>query len=185
MMFDIDESVAKLFYYDQYKPQELHESKEEAVARISLEQTNASGITELCRGAVMDSRAFEPCGYSMNAVLFRSYSTIHITPESGSSYASFETNQKVSSYKSLIANVIRTFRPRRFVMTLMADEGGIHKIKENPLLGDGRVCAGGLEYKRSSQASIKVEDDCNCLMGNWVVTNRRVSKTRERGLSVS
>jgi hypothetical protein len=24
-------------------------------------------------------------------------------------------------------------------------------------------------YKRSTLASIKVEDDCNCLMGNWVL----------------
>ena len=41
------------------------------------------------------------------------------------SYASFETNQPLGSYGSLINNVVRTFRPRRFVLTLMADEGGV------------------------------------------------------------
>lgn len=192
MMFDMEEQVTELFYYDHYDTTREGETKEEQVHRISREQTASSGINALCPGAVIDSRAFEPCGYSMNAILFRSYSTIHITPESGSSYASFETNQKVGSYKSLISNVIRTFRPKRFVMTLMADEGGLKQVKENPLTDaavDAKIVVpvtpslssstanGGsgklppLVYKRSSTASIKVEGDCCCLMGNWVLEN--------------
>ena len=133
MMFDIDEEVGSMFYYNDYQTSK-DETKEEETNRISREQTSKSGIDALCPGAIIDPRAFEPCGYSMNAILFRSYSTIHITPEHGSSYVSFETNQKVASYKSLINNVIRTFRPKRFVMTLMADEGGLKQMKENPLL---------------------------------------------------
>ena len=150
----------------------------------------------------------------MNAILFRSYSTMHITPESGSSYASFETNQKLTSYKSLISNVVRTFRPKRFVMTLMADEGGMKQMKENPM-EDAKIsvpkgvsdCGAKTEpvfYKRSSLASIQVEDDCCCLMANWVLDHRRMSSAggkaaqhnrvlsenqvlppRERGMSVS
>jgi len=190
MMFDIDENVAQFFQYDQYERGVVEgETKEEEVKRISVEQTIESGIKDLCPGAIIDSRAFEPCGYSMNAVLFRSYSTIHITPESGSSYASFETNQKVGSYKALISNVIRTFRPQRFVMTLMADEGGLKQVKDNPLAdaaADSKIVvpAGkapdtgsavrrasyskySVTYKRSSLASIKVEEDCCCMMGTW------------------
>ena len=118
---------------------------------------------------------------TMNAILFRSYSTIHITPESGSSYVSFETNQKVASYKSLISNVIRTFRPKRFVMTLMADEAGLEQVKENPFGSHSQIIVPAPEkvtkatgnkqmlYKRSTLASIKVEDDCCCMMGNWVL----------------
>jgi S-adenosylmethionine decarboxylase len=215
MMFDIDESVAKLFYYDEYEKRE-GESKEEETQRISMEQTVDSGIKDLCPGAIIDSRAFEPCGYSMNAVLFRSYSTIHITPESGSSYASFETNQKVSSYKSLISNVIRTFRPKRFVMTLLADEGGLRQVKDNPLsenssaakitvpasVSSKNVMTGGsratfsnkhsFNYKRSSVASIKVEEDCCCLMGNWVLEKPNtvmeaveLRRIKKRGISIS
>merc|ERR1712232_1079897 len=145
--------------------------------RISEEQTVASGINALCPGSIIDAQAFEPCGYSMNAILFRSYSTIHITPEKGSSYASFETNQKLTSYKALISNVIRTFRPKRFVMTMMADEAGLKQVTELPLTdsaGEARIVApvgkpGGkkLTYKRQSIASIQVEDDCCCMMGNW------------------
>ena len=131
MMFDIDEAVGNMFYYNNY-PTIQQESKEEETKRISREQTARSGIDALCPGAIIDPRAFEPCGYSMNAILFRSYSTIHITPEEGSSYVSFETNQKLVSYKSLLNNVIRTFRPKRFVMTLMADELGLQLMKDNP-----------------------------------------------------
>jgi len=210
MMFDIDEEVAKLFYYDAYETDIKGESKDDEVKRISSNQTTSSGIDKLCPGSVIDPRAFEPCGYSMNAILFRSYSTMHITPESGSSYASFETNQKLTSYKSLISNVIRTFRPKRFVMTLMADEGGIRQMKENPM-EDAKlsvpkgVSANGAKteaafYKRSSLASIKVEDDCCCMMANWVMDQQRsksvtshsralsenqVMAARARGMSVS
>jgi S-adenosylmethionine decarboxylase len=203
MMFDIDEDVASLFSYDNYD-QKKGETKEEETKRISKEQTVRSGINELCPGAIIDPRAFEPCGYSMNAILFRSYSTIHITPESGSSYCSFETNQKVASYKSLISNVIRTFRPKRFVMTLMADEAGIPQVKENPLTASGadskivvpapRVISEAtgnnqMLYKRSSLASIKVEDDCCCMMGNWVLKTdtspEMMRANKGRGMSVA
>jgi S-adenosylmethionine decarboxylase len=199
MMFDIDEDVASLFYYENYDKKK-GESKEEETNRISNEQTVKSVIKDLCPGAIFDPCAFEPCGYSMNAILFRSYSTIHITPESGSSYCSFETNQKVGSYKSLISNVIRTFRPKRFVMTLMADEAGLNQIKENPLTSSAEgskivvpapravADATGVNqmlYKRSTLASIQVEDDCCCMMGNWVLKSdpspeqiRRASKPR-------
>jgi len=208
MMFDIDEEVAKIFYYDAYENNVESESKADEVKRIRSAQTSDAGIDKLCPGSVIDARAFEPCGYSMNAILFRSYSTMHITPEAGSSYASFETNQKLTSYKSLVSNVIRSFRPKRFVMTLMADEGGMKQMRENPL-DDARiglpkgVSANGTHmdaafYKRSSLASIKVEDDCCCLMANYVMDRKSVSATshgrtksadviasRNRGMSVS
>ena len=209
MMFDIDPSVAQIFYYANHQTdkhgnakrpaveeEEDEESKDEETKRISHLQTTKSGIDALCPGAIIDARAFEPCGYSMNAVLFRSYSTIHITPESGSSYASFETNQKVASYRSLINNVVRTFRPKRFVMTLMADEGGLLEMKENPLTdpaGAARILVPGKEkgqqvvYKRSNVASIKVEEDCCCMMGNWTISTNNNDKDnrRTRGMSVS
>lgn len=194
MMFDIDQTVADIFYYNAYAAKERpDETDEEALRRISMAQTRAAGIDALCPGAIIDPCAFEPCGYSMNAILFRSYSTMHITPEAGSSYASFETNQRVTSYASLINNVVRSFRPKRFVMTLMADEAGLGQMKENPLTGSSAACtkvmvpcapaARGTEggggggktpgkkmlYKRTTLASIKVEEDCCCMMGNFVL----------------
>lgn len=227
MMFDIDEDVAQKFYFDQYEARiGPDETEEEATKRISMEQTKSAGIDALIPGATVDPRAFEPCGYSMNAILFRSYSTMHITPEEGSSYASFETNQKLKNYTPLISNVVRAFRPKRFVMTLMADEGGLVEMDSNSLF-TGSTCSakiavpmlktksGSLKpipsssnasngpslsgskatYKRKDLASIKVEDDVCCYMGNWVLegdedsdfipTEEEKAQRRHRGLSVS
>mmetsp|Transcript_6838 Transcript_6838/g.20029 ORF Transcript_6838/g.20029 Transcript_6838/m.20029 type:complete len:452 (+) Transcript_6838:390-1745(+) len=206
MMFDIDEDVANIFMYENYDSTRKGETKDEETKRISREQTTRCGIDSLCPGAIIDDRAFEPCGYSMNAILFKSYSTIHITPESGSSYASFETNQKVGSYRSLVNNVLRTFRPKRFVMTLMADEFGLNQVKENPLTAsacDSKFVVKTprnvaevtghkqMAYKRSSVASIQVEDDCCCMMGTWVMkdpvddTAIATRASKNRGMSVS
>ena len=99
-------------------------------------------------------------------------------------------------------------------MTLMADEGGMKQMKENPM-DDAKIAvpkgvsASGVKadpvfYKRSSLASIKVEDDCCCFMANWVLDHRRMSTAgkgslhnrvpsenqvvltaRQRGMSVS
>jgi len=199
MMFDIDPDVAEYFYYDKYEAKKEGESEDDAVKRISFEQTKKAGIDALCPGALFDPRAFEPCGYSMNAILYKSYYTMHITPEEGSSYASFETNQKLASYTSLINNVVRTFKPRRFVMTLMADEGGLREIKGNPLADNFQKIvvpnptrAKGAKdsvYKRTNLASIKVEDDCCCMMGNWTIAEDLVDdknvqdNKRYRGMS--
>jgi S-adenosylmethionine decarboxylase len=188
------------FYYNKYQKKDRHESEEEEVKRISFEQTKAAGIDALCPGATFDPRAFEPCGYSMNAILYKSYCTMHITPEEGSSYASFETNQKLASYTSLINNVVRTFKPKKFVMTLMADEGGLKEISKNgnPLVNssaDGskivvpQNVGNGMKknrvYKRTNLASISVEDDCVCMMGNWTVEqdSREGNVKRSRGMT--
>lgn len=197
MMFDIDQNVAKKFYYDQYDAKKDNETDDEAVRRISKTQTTSAGIDALCPGYIIDPRAFEPCGYSMNAILFGSYSTMHITPEDGSSYASFETNQKLASYNSLINNVVRTFKPKRFVMTLMADEAGLQLMKQNPFTASssdakflvsppGNKTAKNMLYKRSSVASIQVEDDCCCMMGNWILQETgHINFNRARGYSVA
>jgi len=196
MMFDIAEDVAKKFYYDQYK-KDLDDNetctKEEKELKISKMMTKNVGIDALVPGALIDPRAFEPCGYSMNAILFRSYSTMHVTPEDGSSYASFETNQKASSYTALINNVVSTFKPKRFVLTLMADEPALAHIKNCPLFPNslsavyiptGKV-GETMDYKRKNLASIQVEDDCVCMMANFVredtkFTDRELAQMSEK-----
>mmetsp|Transcript_4603 Transcript_4603/g.9709 ORF Transcript_4603/g.9709 Transcript_4603/m.9709 type:complete len:454 (+) Transcript_4603:270-1631(+) len=192
MMFDIDEIVAQKFYYDNYEKSE-NETEEENTHRISKEMTKAGGIDTLCPGATIDPRAFEPCGYSMNGILYSSYATMHITPEKGSSYASYETNQQLTSYTPVLNNVIRSFKPKRFIVTLMADDGGIAQIKENPILDHPilPIAADGtalLIYKQKNLASIKVEDDCNCMMANYVLDDAKkpcVNYVKRRGLSMA
>lgn len=97
MMFDIDPVVAEKFYADKYEdPNEEKKSPLSSssfsseglthIQRISREMTKSAGIENLVPGATIDPRAFEPCGYSMNAILYNSYATMHVTPERGSSY---------------------------------------------------------------------------------------------------
>ncbi|RMX55394.1 hypothetical protein pdam_00010135, partial [Pocillopora damicornis] len=87
------------------------------------EVTRVTGISEFLPGALIDAALFDPCGYSANGLLDNSYFSIHVTPQEECSYASFETNVKVSCYKELISKVLKTFKPGRFLMTLFANEG--------------------------------------------------------------
>jgi len=48
--------------------------------------------------------------------------TIHITPENKFSYVSFETNVALSNYRKLINQVINTFKPGKFIVTIFANK---------------------------------------------------------------
>lgn len=54
------------------------------------EMTELAGINKINPNALVCDFAFDPCGYSMNGIDGDRYSTIHVTPEDGYSYASFE-----------------------------------------------------------------------------------------------
>ena len=153
MMFDLHPDVAAEYYV--------------AKNRSAKEMTAGGGISELVPGAKIDDRAFEPCGYSMNALLYGSYTTVHVTPEPECSYASFETNTPLKSYTSLINNVLAAFRPGRVVVTMMADEAGLQQVKESPFENAAILVPGFGMYTRSTTSSTKVEGDCCVLMGNW------------------
>jgi len=91
----------------------------------------------------IDDFLFDPCGYSMNGIndkvtslfppilfiflfdlfiLQGEYMTIHITPENKFSYVSFETNVALSNYRKLINQVINTFKPGKFIVTIFANK---------------------------------------------------------------
>ena len=128
------------------------------------EMTKLSGICDLCPGATIDETAFTPCGYSMNAILHDSYYTIHITPEDACSYASFETNNSISNYSPLVRNALKVFRPKRFVITMLADDDSIFSMPEVPT-DLRRVELPGLgNYVRTSMSSTKVEAEQCCMM---------------------
>lgn len=78
-----------------------------------------------------DAFAFSPCGYSSNSVSTKKdyYYTLHITPEHGWLYASFETNYPFSATSSVgivdvVRRVLRIFRPGRLSITLMNESDG-------------------------------------------------------------
>jgi S-adenosylmethionine decarboxylase len=86
------------------------------------EATNRSGIADLFPGAICDDFLFDPCGYSVNGLVGNGYFTIHVTPQDGCSYASFETNVDLPSYTELIRKVVDVFRPGNMTITHFTNE---------------------------------------------------------------
>ena len=61
----------------------------------------------------------------MNCKLFKNvllgeYVTIHITPEPQFSYVSFESNVPASSYLNIVNDILNTFNPGKFILTIFA-----------------------------------------------------------------
>ena len=85
---------------------------------LARAMTSLSGIGALLPGATVDDWAFEPCGYSMNALRKQFYYTVHVTPERAFSYASFETNDPRFREASAVQRVLDVFAPSAAVVTL-------------------------------------------------------------------
>lgn len=86
--------------------------------------TDNSGIRKILPYSEICDFEFDPCGYSMNAVEGAAISTIHITPEDGFSYASFEAvgyDPKAVNLDQLVTRVLTCFQPREFYVALHAD----------------------------------------------------------------
>jgi S-adenosylmethionine decarboxylase len=120
------------------------------------------GITDLFppQLTTLDSYAFSPCGYSANALLKwgeigsfphaedhdpgdggEGYYNIHVTPEDGWSYASFECNVPLSPVPAphsrhipdlgtLLRRVVGIFRPARLTVTLFISSFGNDEAEE-------------------------------------------------------
>lgn len=89
--------------------------------------------------ARVDAYLFSPCGFSANGVIPGPaaagtdqqgpghYFTVHVTPEPGFSFASFETNvpsgQNGRTTAEIIEHVVSIFRPGRFSVTLFEAKG--------------------------------------------------------------
>jgi len=85
---------------------------------LAAHMTKVSGIGALLPDVDIDDWAFEPCGYSMNGLRDGFYYTIHITPEEGFSYASFETNDPKYRHPEWVQAVVSTFAPTVCTATL-------------------------------------------------------------------
>ncbi|KAI3908537.1 hypothetical protein MKX01_009339 [Papaver californicum] len=79
------------------------------------EMTKLTGINKINPNALICDFAFDPCGYSMNGLDSSCYSTIHVTPEDGFSYASFECVGFIDDYnksiQEILKRVVQIFRP--------------------------------------------------------------------------
>jgi len=105
MMHKLDRASASQFY------------RKEGIA----ERDKFPGVAELINGQETDEYNFTPCGYSMNGLADQYYSTIHVTPEAHCSYASFETNLSVNSYKNSVLRVFDIFKPGTVTLTLFRE----------------------------------------------------------------
>ena len=120
--------------------------------------SSQTGISELFPShlTTLDAYSFTPCGYSSNALLKWSkppefyqdtptagegYYTIHVTPESGWSYASFECNVPLPTLpahgsgslpdlQTLVRRVVRIFQPAKLSLTLFISSVGNSNVEE-------------------------------------------------------
>jgi S-adenosylmethionine decarboxylase len=134
------------------------------------------GITHLFppQLTTLDSYAFSPCGYSANALLKwdeasssraedhdpgyggEGYYTIHVTPEEGWSYASFECNvplspapaphsREIPDLGTLVRRVVGIFRPGRLTLTLFVSSAGNKEAEEE--VGENAIEAAQRAFK--------------------------------------
>lgn len=121
-MTGLDREMASVFY-------KTHSSS-------AVEMTNASGIRKILPYSEICDFEFDPCGYSMNAIERAAISTIHVTPEDGFSYASFETvgyDPKDVNLSQLVQRVLCCFQPKDFSVAVHADISG-KSLLQNCLL---------------------------------------------------
>ncbi|XP_076959866.1 S-adenosylmethionine decarboxylase proenzyme-like [Bidens hawaiensis] len=93
--------------------------------------TEDSGIRKILPESEICDFDFDPCGYSMNAIEGDAISTIHVTPEDGFSYASFEAvgyDFKSLDLTRLVERVLACFQPSEFSMSLHGSENQVKKL---------------------------------------------------------
>lgn len=107
--------------------------------------TENSGIRKILPNSEICDFEFDPCGYSMNAIEEDAISTIHVTPEDGFSYASFEAmgyNLNDDSLTQMLGRVLDCFQPAHFSVALHADVEGKKLEYDFPLDVMGYYCEG-------------------------------------------
>jgi S-adenosylmethionine decarboxylase len=110
-MYDFDDTVAKQFFSEEFS------STSDLTQRIR----DSTGLSTLVDGWQIQDLQFAPCGYSINAIQDGSYQTMHITPESHCSFASYETNSPLDNLTERLTAVLKVFMPKRFTVIVVAD----------------------------------------------------------------
>lgn len=137
LMTGLDHEKAQQFIYTrnvngQHAAQSLEEDEGHALGFKITKQTNLDRVYSNVTHSSFhhDAFAFTPCGYSANMMLDEQYYyTLHVTPEKGWSYASFESNVPVSKISqkeqdniNVVDHVLRVFQPRDFCLTLFTKD---------------------------------------------------------------
>ena len=85
-------------------------------------------VDELLPGFKLDDFVFDPYGYSLNAISAEDYFTIHITPQTDSSYVSIESSVDLVTLAPKIINILN---PASFDLLGFNDEKFVDKLAEN------------------------------------------------------
>ncbi|MDT0604716.1 adenosylmethionine decarboxylase [Thalassotalea castellviae] len=85
-------------------------------------------VDELLPDFQLDDFVFDPYGYSLNAISDKDYFTIHITPQTDSSYVSIESSLDLVS---LAPKIIEILSPASFDLLGFNDHHFVEKIAEN------------------------------------------------------
>ncbi|CAN6450120.1 unnamed protein product [Victoria cruziana] len=188
-MTDLDKERASVFF------------KNTEVSGKSM--TDASGIANILPEFEINDFEFEPCGYSMNSIHGNALSTIHVTPEDGFSYASFEFVDVVDSTKALnaadleamIGRVLNCFGPSEFSISLHCSSNSpISTLsKRNGLTGyacgkvvEQELGGGGCLVYQSFSAAEKAMGSPKSILQKWIdVSSEEVDGGYEVPVSVS
>nr|QHI08408.1 S-adenosylmethionine decarboxylase proenzyme [Acer palmatum] len=99
--------------------------------------TEDSGIRKILPNSEICDFEFDPCGYSMNSIEGEAISTIHVTPEDGFSYASFEAmgyDFEDVNLVPLLERVLGCFKPNEFSVALHTEIAGEEVETKFPLV---------------------------------------------------
>jgi S-adenosylmethionine decarboxylase len=125
LMTQLDEDNSKMFIKDQ-----ATDKDGALIASQKLQAIYNNNVQ-------MDDFAFDPCGYSCNALTKDGfYFTVHVTPEAHCSYASFETNIPPTNeipYSQVVSQVVNIFKPGKFTVTLFSEKDYADETAQFPL----------------------------------------------------
>lgn len=107
---------------------------------LAKEMTKMSGIDDIIPSHVICDFDFDPCGYSMNGIDGGAYSTVHVTPEDGFSYASYEAmgfDPGLVRFETVVRRALGCFDPSEFTVAVTCFGGGL--AREWVSMGGGDV----------------------------------------------
>ncbi|KAJ1433565.1 S-adenosylmethionine decarboxylase [Sesbania bispinosa] len=133
--------------------------------------TEMSGVWKIIPSHVICDFEFDPCGYSMNGIEGAAFSTVHVTPEDGFSYASYEVeglDPESIRFGALVRKVVKCFGPTEFSVAVTCKAGAEGWAMWNDADVEGYCC----------ESVVRQE-----LPGNGCIVYRTYS-ARDRGCAV-
>lgn len=126
-------------------------SKEKAAVFFKDHATNCNDMTKMSKindivpGHVICDFDFDPCGYSMNGIEGAAYSTVHVTPEEGFSYASYEAGggfdtEAMEPFQRLVGKVLTCFGPTEFSVAVTCGSRGARRWAAGEADMEGYTC---------------------------------------------